>query len=168
MWIPLVVLAALSIVGGVINLPFSHKTEHLLRWLEPVLGEEAIHHFGGDKVVLAAVATAAALIGLAIGWNAWSRKADRPELEPEPLRRAWYIDPLYQAIIARPGQAIADTSAWVDRNVVDGAVNGVAVAVREGGSQLRRLQTGYVRNYALAIAAGTVGLLTWFLLRAQG
>jgi NADH-quinone oxidoreductase subunit L len=169
MWIPLAVLAVLSIVGGVINLPFSHDTEHLLRWLEPVLGEEAIHHFGGNKVALAIFATAAAAIGIAIGWNAWGRRADRPELEPEPLRRAWYVDPLYQAVIARPGQALADFSAWViDRKVIDGAVNGVAVAFREGGSQLRRLQTGYVRNYALGVAAGTVGLLTWFLLRAQG
>jgi len=166
MWIPLAVLAVLSVVGGVINLPFSHDTEFLLTWLEPVLGEGAIHHFDGDKLVLALVAIAASLIGLAIGWNAWGRKADRPELEPEPLRRAWYIDPLYQAIIARPGQALADLSAWVDRNVVDGAVNGIAVAFREGGGQLRRLQTGYVRNYALGVAAGTVALLAWFYVRA--
>jgi NADH-quinone oxidoreductase subunit L len=169
MWIPLVVLAVLAVVGGVINLPFSHKTEHLLRWLEPVLGEEAIHHVGGNKLALALVAIAASGIGVALGWNAWGRRADRPELEPEPLRRAWYVDSLYQAIIARPGEAIANFSAWVvDRKVVDGAVNGVALAVRESGSQLRRLQTGYVRNYALGVAAGTVGLLTWFLLRAQG
>jgi hypothetical protein len=46
-------------------------------------------------------------------------------------------------------------------------VNGVAVAVREGGGQLRRLQTGYVRTYALGVAAGTVGLLAWFLVRAS-
>jgi NADH-quinone oxidoreductase subunit L len=165
MWIPLVVLAALSVVGGAINLPFSHSTELLLRWLEPVLGDNIVE-FHGSKLALALVAFALALIGIAIGWNAW-RRADRPELEPEPLRRAWYIDPLYQAIIVRPGRALADFSAWfVDRKIVDGAVNGVAVLVRDGGSQLRRLQTGYVRNYALGVAAGTVALLTWFLVRA--
>jgi NADH-quinone oxidoreductase subunit L len=166
MWIPLAVLAVLSVVGGALNLPFSHQWELLLRWLEPVLGEENIHHFDGNKVVLAVAATAAAVAGIALGWNAWGRRADRPELEPEVLRRAWYVDPLYQATIARPGHALADISASVDRNVVDGAVNGVAVAVREGGGQLRRLQTGYVRNYALAVAAGTVALLTWFVTRA--
>ena len=70
------------------------------------------------------------------------------------------------AIIVKPGAALANFSAWViDRKVVDGAVNGIAVAVREGGSQLRRGQTGYVRNYALGVAAGTVALLTWFLVR---
>jgi NADH-quinone oxidoreductase subunit L len=167
MWIPLVLLAVLSVIGGAINLPFSHDTELLLGWLEPVLGESAIHHFDGNKVALALVALGIAALGIALGWNAWGRKADRPELEPEPLRRGWYVDPLYQAVIARPGRAVADLSAWIDRTVVDGAVNGIAVAFREGGGQLRRLQTGYVRNYALGVAAGTVALLTWFVLRAS-
>jgi NADH-quinone oxidoreductase subunit L len=165
MWIPLVVLAALSVVGGAINLPFSHKTELLLRWLEPVLGDNIVE-FKGSKLVLALVASALAALGILIGWRAWSR-ADRPELEPEPLRRAWYIDPLYQAIIARPGEMLANFSAWfVDRKVIDGAVNGVGVVFRDGGSHLRKLQTGYVRNYALGVAAGTVALLAWFLVRA--
>jgi NADH-quinone oxidoreductase subunit L len=166
MWIPLVVLAVLSVVGGAINLPFSHRTELLLRWVEPVLGDNIVE-FTGNKLVLAIIALAIAALGIVLGWNAWSRP-DRPELEPELLRRAWFIDPLYQAVIARPGEAVANFSAWViDRKIVDGAVNGIAVAVREGGGQLRRLQTGYVRNYALGVAAGTVGLLTWFLVRAN-
>jgi NADH-quinone oxidoreductase subunit L len=166
MWIPLAVLAVLSVVGGAINLPFSHRTELLLRWLEPVLGDNIVE-FTGNKLVLALVALALAAIGIVIGLNAW-RRADRPELEPEALRRAWYVDPLYQAVIARPGEALANFSAWVvDRKIVDGAVNGIGVAVREGGGQLRRLQTGYVRNYALGVAAGTVGLLAWFLVRSR-
>jgi NADH-quinone oxidoreductase subunit L len=164
MWIPLAVLAVLSVVGGAINLPFSHRTELLLRWLEPVLGDNIVE-FTGNKLVLALVALALAVVGIALGWTAW-RRADRPELEPEALRRAWWIDPLYQTVIARPGEALANFSAWVvDRKIVDGAVNGIAVAVREGGGQLRRLQTGYVRNYALGVAAGTVALLAWFLVR---
>ncbi|MEY2566212.1 MAG: NADH-quinone oxidoreductase subunit [Actinomycetota bacterium] len=166
MWVPLVVLALLSLVGGVINLPFTHRTELLLRWLEPVLGDNIVE-FTGSKLVLALVASALAALGILIGWTAW-RRADRPALEPEALRRAWYVDPLYQAIIVRPGAALASFSAWViDRKVVDGAVNGVAVLFRDSGSQLRRLQTGYVRNYALGVAAGTVGLLAWFLVRAR-
>ena len=48
---------------------------------------------------------------------------------------------------------------------MDGAVNGVATLVREGGGQLRKLQTGYVRNYALGLAAGVVVLLAWTLVR---
>ena len=165
MWIPLAVLAFLSVVGGAINLPFSDDTEFLHRWLHPVVGE-FVREGDANKVVFAAIATSVALLGLFVGLNAW-RRADRPELEPEVLRRAWFIDPLYAAIIERPGRALADFSAWVvDRRIIDGAVNGVAVVVRTSGGQLRRLQTGYVRNYALGVTAGTVAMLAWFLLRA--
>ena len=51
--------------------------------------------------------------------------------------------------------------------MVDGAVNGVATLVREGSGRLRVTQTGYVRNYALGIAAGAVLLVGWFLTRAS-
>ncbi|MDQ1374595.1 MAG: NADH-quinone oxidoreductase subunit, partial [Actinomycetota bacterium] len=88
MWIPLAVLAVLSVAGGAINLPFSHRTELLLRWLEPVLGNNIVE-FGGSKLALAGIAVASSLAGIALGLSAW-RRADRPELEPELLRRAWY------------------------------------------------------------------------------
>jgi NADH-quinone oxidoreductase subunit L len=54
----------------------------------------------------------------------------------------------------------------IDKRVIDGSVNGVGALVRDGGSQLRKLQTGYVRNYALGIAAGTVVLLGYVMFRA--
>jgi NADH-quinone oxidoreductase subunit L len=166
MWIPLVVLAFLSVVGGAINLPFSERSEFLRRWLEPVLGDNIVE-FTGNKLALALVASAVAVVGILIGWRAW-RRPERAELEPEVLRRAWYVDPLYQRIIVRPGAAIANfSSAVIDRRIVDGAVNGVAGLFRDAGGGLRRLQTGYVRNYALGVAAGTVCLLAWFLVRAS-
>jgi NADH-quinone oxidoreductase subunit L len=168
MWGPLVVLAGLAVVGGAINLPFNHDVAFLENWLEPVLGEN-LHHFeteGTGKLVLALVALAIAGVGIAAGWRAW-RRTERPELEPALFRHAWGIDDLYRAFIEAPGRALASFSAdVVDRRVVDGAVNGVAVVVRQGGSQLRRLQTGFVRNYALGVAAGTALLLGWFLIRA--
>jgi NADH-quinone oxidoreductase subunit L len=168
MWIPLAVLAGLAVVGGGLNLPFSHDVAFIDRWLEPVLGEN-LHTFdlsGAGKVAIALAALGFVAVGLLVGWTRWSR-ADHPELEPAILKRAWGVDALYDAIIVKPGTALSNFSAWViDRKVVDGAVNGVAVLVREGGSQVRRLQTGYVRNYALGVAAGTVLLLGWFVVRA--
>ena len=53
----------------------------------------------------------------------------------------------------------------VDRKVIDGAVNGVAVTVKEAGGGLRRLQTGALRNYAVAIATGAVLLLAYMITR---
>jgi NADH-quinone oxidoreductase subunit L len=64
-----------------------------------------------------------------------------------------------------PGRRGFDGLAWFDRNVVDGAVNGVAALVRGGGGGLRRLQSGYVRNYALGVAVGAIALVSVLLLR---
>jgi NADH-quinone oxidoreductase subunit L len=57
-------------------------------------------------------------------------------------------------------QAITD----FDAKVVDGAVDGVAVAVKETATGARRSQTGYVRQYAGVIGVGVVLLLAWFVL----
>jgi NADH-quinone oxidoreductase subunit L len=120
------------------------------------------------KVTLAAATTALGLVGIAVGFRIWSRSAQHDELEPVVLRRAWFIDPLYAAVIERPGLALSNFSAYVvDQFLIDGAVIGVGRLVRSGGSQLRKLQTGYVRNYAVSIAAGSVALLLYVLVRAN-
>ena len=169
MVLPLVVLAVLSAVAGGLNLPFDHDIALLDRWLHPVFGDN-LHEVdldGAGKVVLALVATGLAITGLVAGISLWRRQADRDDLEPEILREGWRVNDAYAALVDRPVRALADWSAYVvDRRVVDGAVNGVAAAVRSGGANLRRLQTGYVRNYALGIAGGTVAVLAWFLVRA--
>ena len=51
-----------------------------------------------------------------------------------------------------------------DRDVIDGAVNGIAVLFKSGGAVLRRLQTGYVQSYVLALfLTVVVGLLVFAL-----
>jgi NADH-quinone oxidoreductase subunit L len=168
--LPLVVLAILAAVGGLVNLPLWSRTLFLEHWLEPSFGE-AVHQVSlttTDKIGLGALASVAALIGIGVAYSRWYAK--RPEenaaLEPEILRRAWGVDDLYAAIIGGPGRAAAAFAAFtVDSKIIDGAVNGAAALVRMGGGQLRRVQTGYVRSYALGLAGGVVLLLAWTLLR---
>ncbi len=82
------------------------------------------------------------------------------------MENAYYVDDLYGRTLVLPGKRLASWSAFgFDLGVVDGAVNGVGVAVQRIGAALRPLQTGFVRNYGLALAAGTVGLIIWFLSR---
>ena len=170
MVLPLVVLAVLSAVAGGLNLPFDHDIALLDRWLHPVFGDN-LHEVdldGGGKVMLALFATGLAVTGLVAGISLWRRRADRDDLEPEILEDAWRVNAAYAALVDGPMRTVANWSAFVvDRRVVDGAVNGVATLVRTGGTNLRRLQTGYVRNYALGVAGGTVALLAWFLVRAS-
>jgi len=89
-------------------------------------------------------------------------------MEPLVLRRAWYVDAAYAAAIDGPGRLLSTWSAYViDLKVVDGAVNGVGTLVRATGDRLRRVQTGYVRNYALGVVIGAVLVLGWVVTRVQ-
>jgi len=68
--------------------------------------------------------------------------------------------------VARATKAVASFSADVfDPKILDGLVNGIAHAVGRGSGFLRRIQTGYVRNYALAILVGVVVIIGYFALR---
>jgi NADH-quinone oxidoreductase subunit L len=174
MALPLGVLAALSVVGGLINIPF-RNWDYLSRWLRPVLNETVapeLHVATNTKWALFAVTTTLCLLGIAAGLRLWSRSADQPRLEPEPLRRAWYLDYALSAVIGGPGRELADAAAFsVDKGIIDGAVNGVATIFSKGGEQLRKVQTGYVRNYALGLAAGTaviLGYVSFLVLRSVG
>jgi NADH-quinone oxidoreductase subunit L len=162
MTVPLVVLAALSVVGGALNLPVRHPL--LDKWLDPVLAAAA-EPATSTKWVLGVVVTALALAGIAAGFRLWSTRAERPQLEPVVLKRAWGVDALYAVIFGTGGGLVAAESAAIDKAVIDGAVNGAGNVVRLAGTQLRRLQTGYVRNYALGIAAGAVLLLGYGVVR---
>ena len=82
------------------------------------------------------------------------------------LENAWYLDYGLARLVSGPVTAFARfLSDGVDRAGIDGAVNGIATAARGGSGGLRRLQTGLVRNYALAIALGTVLLLLYVATR---
>ncbi|MGZ4805283.1 MAG: NADH-quinone oxidoreductase subunit L, partial [Ilumatobacteraceae bacterium] len=159
MLLPLVVLAGLSIVGGAINLPFSHTTERLATWLEPVVG---VHDSNTAKIPLAVVAAAIALIGIAASVMVYAKHKRKP-IEPVLLAEGWYYDAAVSKFMGGPGREAFDAVAWYDANVIDGAVNGIGRLVRGTGQRIRTVQSGNVRNYAAAIGVGVVLLLAWFV-----
>jgi NADH-quinone oxidoreductase subunit L len=166
MTLPLVVLAVLSIAGGVINLPFNDDVHFLEHFLEPVLGENEAHIAvsTGTKVTLAVIAVGVGLIGIAIASAVYLRRRVRA-VEPEALAHAWYYDEEVTAFMGGPGRKSFDGIAWFDTHIVDGAVNGVATVVRAVGGRLRSVQSGFVRSYALGVTIGVVVVLGYFLTR---
>jgi len=91
---------------------------------------------------------------------------ERPALTPKFLERVWYWDDAYDTTLGRPSTRLARASAtFVDPVVIDGAVMGTAVAVRQGARRLRLLQNGYVRSYALSMAIGLALLIAYLLAR---
>ena len=80
MWLPLVVLAVLSVLGGLVNLPFTHSLKRLEIWLEPSLYEHEAH-LGVDGAglwVLAIVAVAIGVIGIAGAYFVYIRSRSNP------------------------------------------------------------------------------------------
>ena len=170
MLLPLAVLAGLALVGGAINLPFSKKTEFLGKWLDSAeLGGKEVQASGALKYGLAGLTVLLCLVGVAVAYNVWLRKADpraQAALEPALLKRAYGVDGLYAALIETPGRLLSAWLAFVfDRKIIDGAVNGLGSVVRLAGGQIRKLQTGYVRNYALGIAGGMALVLAYAIIR---
>jgi NADH-quinone oxidoreductase subunit L len=85
------------------------------------------------------------------------------------LAHDWYYDETISRAVGGPGRRFANWLAYfVDAKVIDGAVNGVAWLFRWTSERLRRLQTGYVRQYALGIVLGAVLLLLYAIARVYG
>ena len=199
----LVILAFLSIVGGLVGIPGvlpggSHPTR-FQRWLEPVLltitGDhhpkfhEASH---ATEYALMAVSTLIALAGIFLAWRFYKRDplwstprrvaAKFPWLH-RLLENKYYVDEIYNATVIGGTLLLCRILWWFDANivdglvnltrhatvilfghgssmfdryVVDGAVNGVGASARGGSMMLRKMQSGFVQNYALIMGAGIV------------
>jgi NADH-quinone oxidoreductase subunit L len=165
---PLVVLSALAITGGVMQLPFSTKTHWLEHWLEPVVHHAEANIEGtwasDNKWLLLALAVVIAGAGIAASIAVYAKGKAKP-IEPAILADAWRYDASIAALVGGPGRKAFDAVASFDANIVDGAVVGVGTEVRAASGLLRRVQSGLVRSYAAIIGLGAVIMLAWFLLR---
>ncbi|MEO6123881.1 MAG: NADH-quinone oxidoreductase subunit L [Ilumatobacteraceae bacterium] len=168
MWLPLVVLAGLAAVGGVINLPFNHSTEKLMTWLEPVLGHgsERVLASGTEDIkwILAGIATLGAVVGIGFAIAVYSKHKVKV-VEPEIMANGWNYDKALSGFMGGPGRDAFEGVAWFDANVIDGAVNGSGKSVQGFAGILRKAQSGFLRTYAAMIGIGVVLLLAWFFYR---
>jgi NADH-quinone oxidoreductase subunit L len=180
MLIPLGALAVLSTIGGFINLPFiNQKLDFLGRWLavptlegvSEVVPTSLATGFalatGTLVLVLVAIVVARAMYLNGLNADGTDPAAERLGGFANVLAHAYYLDVGLARFVSGPVTAFARLlSEGIDRDTIDGAVNGIGRVARQGGTGLRRLQTGLVRNYALAIVLGTVLLLVYVATRA--
>ncbi len=166
MTLPLVVLSVGAAFGGLLNLPFSEDTKFLEKWLEPVV-EHGEHHLTVDtniKIALACIALVCAIVGILAAARVYLQQKAKA-IEPQILADAWRYDSTIAAFMGGPGEKAFEATAAFDRTVIDGAVNGVGTVVAGVGGGVRKVQTGYVRTYALGVATGAVVLVAYFLSR---
>ncbi len=173
MTIPMVVLAVGALVLGILNLPFGDRFKVLDHWLEPSvrLAESTWEIPGSLEWTLEIAVVVLSLIGIAGGYALYQRITDREaqrRFEPELLEKSWYYDLGISAFMGGPVRRASEWLAfWFERTVIDGAVNGTGWIVDVAASRTRRLQTGYVRNYALGLTIGAACLIAFVLYRAS-
>jgi NADH-quinone oxidoreductase subunit L len=152
MWIPLAILAVLSVVGGFINIP---------RFLEPIFPAQE----GEPARWLEYVATAAGLAGIGIAYLFYVVSPSLPESLASSFKgvynliyNKYFVDEFYDATVVEPVVDGSRQLLWRvgDMRLIDGAANGIGTTARGIGGILRRAQSGYIRSYAAWILAGSI------------
>src|SRR2546421_5179842 len=173
MTLPLWGLAILTATAGLlVGIP-SERGTRFARFLAPVFplhGEPSDGSIAYTLLILSVLVVAA---GVAVAWFVYLASPVRAETIGQPrtplhalLLNAYYVDRLYDAIIVRPLFGLATFLArGFDLGVIDRAVNGLGAAVIGWAAAMRRLQTGYVMNYALTMLAGAVLVVAFLLSR---
>src|SRR4051794_32379793 len=157
MTVPLMVLAALSALGGLLLLG-----GWIVDWLAPVVGEAREVQLGVSTPVLTLIVLVVVIIGIAIAWLTIGRQ-DVPQTAPTKVsvftraaRADIYGDAINEGLFMRPGDRFVNGLVTFDDSGVDGFVDGTADAFGGMSGTFRRLQTGYVRSYALSVLGGAL------------
>ncbi len=172
MTVPLMVLAALSAIGGIINLPggdgwltnFMAPLFANARQVNPAAFAEATMEHSTEYVLMA-VSAGVALLALVTAYVMYISRSAVPapetadrSLPQQVVYNKYYIDEFYETIIVEPIRGMGDAFYSFGEGLVDGVVNGVAWIVQTSSGQLRRLQTGSIGFYVLAMVVSIAAI----------
>ncbi|EIV94170.1 NADH-quinone oxidoreductase subunit L [Frankia sp. QA3] len=169
---PMIVLAVGSVfAGGLFVLGHS-----LQDWLEPVAGEgvEGVHTFSPLVLtLLTLVVTAGGFAGAYLRYQLRPvESVARPDAEVSLVtfaaRHDLFANTFNETVAMRPGQYLTRFLVWLDLVGIDGLVRGSAAAIGGLSGRMRRLQTGFVRSYALSMLGGAVLVVGALLLVRAG
>ena len=155
MWVPLAVLAVLSLVGGFINIP---------NWLEPML---PVHEADVGSLIKL-LPFAAGFLGIGLAYVFYVLSPSIPDKLASSLGglyrlvyNKYFVDEIYDAAVVKPVVQGSRTVLWkgVDAGLIDGSVNGVGALAQGVGGILRLLQSGSIRAYAAWVVFGSVIVL---------
>ncbi len=158
---PMGILLVLATIGGFVGTPFADAIGAYLKPATNVFQD----HLAGQSLVTGFGAILVALImglaGIALAWRRYGRQPASFTANANPVYQlfanAYYLDPLFNAAIAQPVLMLGrGFNSVIERWTLDGGSLGVAHLVGWLSRSLRRTETGYARNYALAIAFGAV------------
>jgi NADH-quinone oxidoreductase subunit L len=160
MTVPLVVLAALSVLGGLLLL-----NDWIVSFLSPVVGEATHEEPPLPALVITLLVVLVVAAGVALAWFLVGRR-DVPRTAPAKVsvftaagRNDLYADAFNDAVIVEPGKSFTSGLGTFDRGTVDGGFVGTASALGGLSGRMRLAQNGFVRSYALSLLVGAALVL---------
>jgi NADH-quinone oxidoreductase subunit L len=173
MTVPLILLALLTMVAGLaVGIPSSHGTA-FARFLQPVLPLHEAEHGAAVAFALLLLSAMVAVGGVLLAWAMYGLRPARGEsigVAKNPIHvlllRKYYVDELYDAAFVRPLLRLFEWCARAfDLGLIDGIVNGIGRSVAGCSQGMRRIQTGFVMNYALGILLGAAAVIAFLVTR---
>ncbi len=174
MTFPLIVLAVLSAIAGMIGIPeVFGGSNWLAQWMSPVLN--GVRHIGLDhttEYIIMGVSVVGAIISIIIAYTRYVKSGRVPVAEgghrgfmSNLSYNKFYIDELYNWLVVKPLNAFSEFFyRIVDKKIIDGIVNGLGLTASEGSKALRLLQSGNVGFYLFMMVAGIIALLLYTFL----
>jgi len=169
---PLIVLAVLSVVGGLVGIPAAlHGTHYLEEFLSPVFEASSfriVHHLSHEtEYILMGLATVVMIVSIYYAYNTYVKKNVLPPAEGEALTPAhkliynkYWVDEIYDLLITKPLNLISEgLHKVVDNQLVDGIVNGVGSAVSWMSGTIRLAKTGNIGFYIFVMVISIVLIL---------
>jgi NADH-quinone oxidoreductase subunit L len=181
MTIPLMVLAFLSIFGGIIGIPHSLGGSNMVEhFLEPIFERAdlklALRHQSLEptEYILMLVSIVIALSGMYFARHMYvvrkelvKKISDKFSKIYGLLWNKYYVDEVYETTIIKPTLNVSEKFLWkiFDIGIIDGIVNGTAKVIGLLSSYLRRIQVGLIQSYAVVFVAGIIVILALLILR---
>ncbi len=175
MTIPLMVLAALTVFGGLLGMPeFWGMKNWMSENLDPIIirkNPSILSHDVEWGLMTTAVIVALCTIGFAYQmFMKYKVLPAEKEADMKPFQRIifhkFYVDEFYDAIIRKPLDAISQVFyKFFDKQILDGIVNGTGDVTKWSASQLRNLQTGRIGFYIMAMVVGIITILFFSLIK---
>lgn len=166
---PLIVLAILAAVGGVISLPGNSWLSHYLAPIFPN-AEHTAHAFGTTEYMLMGLAVAGGLIGIGIAYAKYIRGAQVPPEDAQiegvtkVLYNKYYVDEIYEYLIVKPLNALSLLFKNTLEPALSGLVYGFGKVTNAIGTQGKLLHNGNVGLYLFVFVLGICGILTYLFL----
>jgi len=181
MTIPLIVLAALSVLGGFIGIPEIFSGLHgnnFHGWLEPIFANAQIRlaHYGShthfEEILLMVLSVVGAAGSIYFARHIYLKNQKIAENAAAKykgiykiLLNKYYVDEAYDKMVVQPIFKTSESFLWkiTDVKLIDGLVNGTASVIDWVSGNVRKIQTGVAQTYAIVMMLGIVAALFWII-----